>query len=560
MTATHAFNWNRDQNLAPYEGGLPNAKIWSGLSGRAENGLAWNDSWAALHQSLSAYQSVNNKQGILDCTSRLVRAHTAMQRYTLAGVYADSAAVLLRATPDADVALSLAVNRAVLATLGESVSDADRMNSALYELVSTGRTSTVRTPDLAATLFQQGMNNMQAERDGEPVVSCLFLAAGFFQVSLWLNRKLENRRAIGATLINLGRIYVHLGQIDRARACYEAYLPFTDAFPENDHVRFLKQSVLCSDQDTLLEQLNKHLAVVVGDRKNVDRIRAYHDLLVLFHISDEDAAPGKGMPACLPEIVRCDRNNVPQHLREAIRVYESKEWDFTKNAHQLPQRLHEIAAIKLVADMFAHPLLRHRTAAADALGDLGVVSAIPALRGFLLDWLHYESLTDTADSLRGPAACALAKIAAPETGALLVAAIEIDCLEIDPGDAIRRGESIRQGIKWADTDFGKNVLQEHAEGAVDEDLVCSLLEQASDVRRLSRFIMPIQARSGGSEFEQRSFGYMVAQAKEQYFRRTGKQLPSQPLPQRTESESPYPIQTASPIAYSNQRPSQEKTV
>lgn len=251
-----------------------------------------------------------------------------------------------------------------------------------------------------------------------------------------------------------------------------------------------KVEVLC--WDSLLE-------IIMSDCDATEyRSQAYKLLRESFSIADEEASPGVGIR------VRPEEMNHYKYCQE--------ELEFAKSASMLPGAVYQCAELRLLADAIAHPEIENRVAAVRALGDLRSRAAVPILSLMLLDWLHYESYTDSGDSLRGPAAEALAKIANPGTMPLLIASIELDRLNIYPEIVIARGESIRSGIMLAGTDFAKEVLELHDRGEIDRTLVRDLLVAASDEARYSKFIPVVDHRSGGQALEKGSFLFMVKQA------------------------------------------------
>lgn len=94
---------------------------------------------------------------------------------------------------------------------------------------------------VAMTFFQEGNKNQEWRCDDKPVRYFLVHASGFYQVSLDINRRLNDKQAISITLINLGDVWRNIGKRDRALACWQEALPILKELQDERNIDLVKR-------------------------------------------------------------------------------------------------------------------------------------------------------------------------------------------------------------------------------------------------------------------------------------------------------------------------------
>lgn len=156
----------------------------------------------------------------------------------------------------------------------------------------------------------------------------------------------------------------------------------------------------------------------------------------------------------------------------------------------------------------------NRRTAIYALGHIKSPKAVPFLKTMLMDWLHYESFSDTCQCLRKGAAYALGRIKDPATVSILVAALELDKINPNPDKHIASGMAIKKGLKESNKDFARFVIAKHAKGEIDYNILHNLLEELSEENRYMNIAPLNHLRAGGEEIAPRSCIYMAQKAHE----------------------------------------------
>jgi tetratricopeptide (TPR) repeat protein len=220
---------------------LKGARFFESMSRRADSSSLWHEAWAGYHHTLAGYLHLNIVEKVSDILWRLGRAHTGLGRFELAGFYLESTRLLSEAQHKTELTTRVISEQAVLAIMSEqksAYSEAmERLSAILFPFGNPSSTA----PAAALTLFQEGKKNQEWRRDGRPIKSCQIHAIGFYEVSLDLNRRLDNRQAVGITLFNLGDVYKDLGKNDKAGICWQESLQYFEEPRDNENIELIRE-------------------------------------------------------------------------------------------------------------------------------------------------------------------------------------------------------------------------------------------------------------------------------------------------------------------------------
>lgn len=241
-----AFQWFHIEGFSIWVHSMdPNtpseARFFESMSLRADDSSIWHEAWAGYHHTLAGYLHLNMAEKVSDILWRLGRAHTGLGRFELARLYLESARLLSENQNRTELNTRVILEQAVLAFISEqksAYSEAmDRLSTILFP---SGKPSST-APAAALTLFLEGKKNQEWRRDGRPVKTCQAHATGFYEVSLDLNRRLQDRPAIGITLFNSGGVYKELGMENKARSCWRESLQYFEEPGDNEHIKLIKE-------------------------------------------------------------------------------------------------------------------------------------------------------------------------------------------------------------------------------------------------------------------------------------------------------------------------------
>jgi hypothetical protein len=215
-----AFRWYSERRLPIYDYSTePGLQIIRTYAFHADEASVWNEAWALCHQVLVGC-AVQGKQPLaVEALWKLGRSQIGLEQYQLAELCLQAAKTVLTTHPDKNFELRIMMDHAVLTAISRDLSTLDEESDALVAFLSnSGAASSLE--NVAKALFSEGMKNDKWEKDGAPVPSCQRHAAGLYLVSIRLNRKVDNRRAIAIMLVNLGNIWVGLGETEKADTCW----------------------------------------------------------------------------------------------------------------------------------------------------------------------------------------------------------------------------------------------------------------------------------------------------------------------------------------------------
>ena len=236
-----AFHWYRQQEFPSQNHKTELGAAWfATMSLHADDNSIWQEAWAGYHHALAGYVDLGMPGEAPDILWRLGRAHTGLENYELAHLYLESARRLSEEQSKTELNIRVMLEKAVLAVLSENPGTyAETMDRLSPVLFPSGDPSSLAS-EAALTLFREGKKNQEWRRHGQPVKASQIHARGFYEVSLDLNRRLDDLRAIGINLINLGDIWKELGQKGKAQRCWQESLQCFEALQDDQHVRFVQ--------------------------------------------------------------------------------------------------------------------------------------------------------------------------------------------------------------------------------------------------------------------------------------------------------------------------------
>ena len=221
----NAFAWFDQQSFpCPPLNTLECAKYATDMSLMADGSSIWKEAWAGFHRALTSCLHIGEDAEIPDIVWRLGRAHTGLGNHPLAALYLRAAESLLERSGKRELHERVLLDTAVLAALQDEQSEYRSAIGRVLDVFFPGGTATANAARAAFTIFDEGRKNQQWRKDGQSVPSCLKHAHGFYQVSLDMNKKLGNKKALGFSVINLGDVAKKLGRHDRAQGYWQEAL------------------------------------------------------------------------------------------------------------------------------------------------------------------------------------------------------------------------------------------------------------------------------------------------------------------------------------------------
>jgi hypothetical protein len=228
---------DRDEAFRWYEGkGFPNpgrneesgVRWFLAMSNKADESSLWDEAWGGYHYALAGAIALALNDRIPDICWHMGRSHTGLAHYDLAALYLEAGYRLAQGQSKDELASRILLELAVLGKASERPEIVERayQRADTYLFASKGGSSLAEKA--ALTLFHEGMKNQQWRRNDKPVQFCLVHATGFYEVSLDLNRRLNQKEAVSITLINLGHVWKMRGQRDRATTCWRESLPLLE--------------------------------------------------------------------------------------------------------------------------------------------------------------------------------------------------------------------------------------------------------------------------------------------------------------------------------------------
>jgi tetratricopeptide (TPR) repeat protein len=206
------------------------------MSVRADDSSLWDEAWGGYHHALAGAAALNITEQVPDICWHLGRAQTGRAQYELANLYLEAAASLAETSKNKDLTCRALIEVAVVGKLSEKPERVQQAYQKVEGLLFPSGGDTSFAAKVAMTLFQEGKRNQEWRRDGKPVRYCLVHASGFYQVSLDINRRLNEKRGISIILINLGDVWRKLGQRDRALAYWKESIPILKELQDQQNI------------------------------------------------------------------------------------------------------------------------------------------------------------------------------------------------------------------------------------------------------------------------------------------------------------------------------------
>lgn len=238
-----AFRWHRQKGFPSMDHNTKVGVNWyTSMSQRADDESLWQEAWAGYHHALAGCLHLEIAEEIPDVMWHLGRAHTGQGQYDLAALYLQAGQRLSEEQNNTQLTSRLLLEDAVLAKLAQQPSVVqDAMGRVFANLFPSGQASPLAT-QAAMTLFQEGMKNQKWRSEGgQSIKSCLVHATGFYEVGLELNRKLNDKRGIAFTLINLGDVWRKLNKKDRALVCWREALTYLTELGDQQNIRLVNR-------------------------------------------------------------------------------------------------------------------------------------------------------------------------------------------------------------------------------------------------------------------------------------------------------------------------------
>ena len=228
---------DRDEAFRWYEGkGFPNSgrneesgvRWFLAMSNKADESSLWDEAWGGYHHALAGAIALKLNDRIADICWHLGRSQTALAHYDLAALYLEAGYQLAQGQGKDELSSRILLELAVLGKVSErsEIAQEAYQRADTYLFASKGGSSLAEKA--ALTLFHEGMKNQQWRRNDKPVQHCLVHATGFYEVSLDLNRRLNQKGAVSIALINLGHVWKMRGERDHAMACWHEALPLLE--------------------------------------------------------------------------------------------------------------------------------------------------------------------------------------------------------------------------------------------------------------------------------------------------------------------------------------------
>ncbi len=243
------YEKDKDQALRLFEGkGFPNPGLkeqlnvrwFLDMSKRADDSSLWDEAWGGYHHALAGAVALNMAEQVPDICWHLGRAQTGRAQYDLAALYLETAYNLSQRSKNRDLTCRALLEVAVVGKLAEKPDAVNQAYQRAETFLFPSGGDTTFAAKMAKTLFQEGGKNQEWRLDDKPVRYCLVHASGFYQVSLDINRRLNEKRGISIILINLGDVWRKLGQRDRALACWQESIPILKELQDQRNIDIVK--------------------------------------------------------------------------------------------------------------------------------------------------------------------------------------------------------------------------------------------------------------------------------------------------------------------------------
>ena len=230
-----AFHWYRQQPFSQHDYTKELfANVYADMSARAAENAIWQEAWAGFHRALAGYLHLNLPDKIPLMLWRLGQAHTGLAHYELAHLFLETAQRLAEQQKDTQFILTVRVDQAVLAKLSQPSAVFDEAMNHLFTILFPEGKPSDAASKVASGVCKYGNTNQEWRHDERPIKSCLIHAIGYYGVCLELFRQLNDQRSIGITLFNMGETWSMLGEITKARACWEESLPHLEGFGDSE--------------------------------------------------------------------------------------------------------------------------------------------------------------------------------------------------------------------------------------------------------------------------------------------------------------------------------------
>jgi hypothetical protein len=218
----HAAAWYVTQ---PYSQADPNnevaRRVLRTMALDAAKNRYWKPAWAAFHGVLAAKAPGRSTRDVAEITFELANTQLGMHEYKFVELYLACAEALASAHPSAGFRRHLFALHGAMLLLTSNTAAYDKLLVSLHA-------DTASAANVAAIAFKDGQDNCCWEhKAGQWIPECVKLAGAQLQLSLDLNRKLNNLQAVGFILGQLAEAHLHMGQKPQARAhCEEALKVF----------------------------------------------------------------------------------------------------------------------------------------------------------------------------------------------------------------------------------------------------------------------------------------------------------------------------------------------
>ena len=237
-----AFHWYTQRQFPQHDHTTEVYIRWyASMATLADGDSNWQEAWAGFHHALAGYLYLGMLEEIPDILWRLGRAHTGLAQYELAFLYLEGARRLAEQQEKNELISRVISEQAVLAKVSQQSSAFNETMDRLSTILFPNDKPSALASNAAFTLFQEGVTNQEWRQDGHPIKSCLIHAVGFYEVSLELNRRLNDRHAIAISLFNLGEIWKELDEKSKAHMCWQESIQYFEALGDDKKIRELNE-------------------------------------------------------------------------------------------------------------------------------------------------------------------------------------------------------------------------------------------------------------------------------------------------------------------------------
>ncbi len=225
-----AFQWYVQKGF-PHHDYRTETGWFDSMGQLADSKGIWDEAWSAFHHALAGYLD-KKAIDIPRICLRLGRAHIGRSNYDLALLYLEVAQRLSNPEKDINLIGMVLIEKAVLTSLSQKTDDylasLELLNK--YFFIPSGPGTSVGEA-AASSVFRDGYTNHKwLDVSGNPIRSCLILATGYYQVSLYMNRKMDNKEGIAFNLSNYGDVWRKLGEHEKALTCWREAVTLLEDF------------------------------------------------------------------------------------------------------------------------------------------------------------------------------------------------------------------------------------------------------------------------------------------------------------------------------------------